>query len=73
MGKIIIPKKITKREELVVIPKKEYEAFFQWQKTVKLFTPTKAQKKDLKIAREEYKKGKYLTINELKKRLGIKD
>lgn len=42
-------------------------------KTFKLFTPTAAQKRDLKRARQDYIKGKYLTINELKRKLEIKD
>lgn len=73
MTTLTIPRKITKGEELIVIPKKEYEEFSQWRKIVKIFIPTKAQKRDLKKAREEYRKGNYLTINELKRKLEIKD
>ncbi|MDO8504006.1 MAG: hypothetical protein Q7S60_04975 [bacterium] len=48
MATITIPKKITKGEELVVIPRKEYEKFYQWKEVAKLFktfTSTAAQKK----------------------------
>lgn len=77
MATVTTPKKITKGEELVVIPREEYEEFSRWRKTVKLlkpkkiFIPTKAQKKDLQRARREYKKGNYFTINELKRKLEI--
>lgn len=73
MSTITIPKKLTKGEELVVIPRKEYDEFSQWQKTVKYFNPTSAQIKALRKAQEEYKKGKYLTLDELKHKLGVKD
>jgi len=73
MTTITIPKKITKGEELVIVPRKEYEEFSRWRKAIKIFTPTKNQKEDLKKARQDYKKGNYLTINELKQKLEIKD
>ncbi len=49
MATITIPNHITRGEELVVIPRKE-------------FIPTAAQRKDLERARAEYKQGKYLTL-----------
>lgn len=76
MATITIPKKITKGEELIIIPRREYEEFSRWQKLMKpfkkTFTPTKAQKKDIEKARQDYKKGNYFTINELKQKLAIK-
>lgn len=71
-----IPKKVSGGEELIVIPRKEYEEFAKWReviKTFKTFTPTAAQKRALKMARQDYKKGKYITFDELKHRLGIKN
>lgn len=73
MSTITIPKNLIK-EDLVIIPRKEYEEFSNWReviKSFKLFTPTAAQKRDLKKARQDYKKGEYLTIDELKRKLGI--
>lgn len=72
MATVIIPKKLTQGEELVVIPRKEYEEFSYWKETAsqfKEFTPTLAQKKDLRRAHADYQKGKYLTVYELKRRL----
>lgn len=75
MPTITILKELAKKGELVVIPRKEYEEFSNWRKfmdSFKTFTPTNAEKRALKKAREDYKKGKYLTIDELKHKLGIK-
>ncbi|KKT20788.1 MAG: hypothetical protein UW04_C0021G0005 [Parcubacteria group bacterium GW2011_GWB1_43_8] len=76
MATITIPKNLIKNDDLVVIPRKEYEEFYQWKETTKLFktfTPTAAQKKDFKKAREDYKQKKYITLDEFKRRLGIKN
>jgi len=68
MSTVTIPKKMTKGEELVVIPLKEYEALL-WQKKVREFMPTSVQKRALKEARKNRAQGKYFTINELKRKL----
>ena len=52
MATITIPKNLIKNDDLVIIPRKEYEEFYQWKETAKsfkTFTPTAAQKKDLKV------------------------
>lgn len=36
MPSITIPKKLTKQGDLVVIPRREYEEFSRWRKTVKI-------------------------------------
>jgi len=76
MATITIPKNLIKNDDLIIIPRKEYEEFYQWKETAKLFktfTPTAAQKRDLKKAREDYKQKKYITLDEFKRRLGIKN
>ena len=76
MTTITIPKKVTRGEELIIIPRREYEEIFSWWdviKSFKTFIPTSAQKRDLKKARGDYKKGKYFTIDEFKRKLEIKD
>jgi len=76
MATITIPRKITKGEELIIVPRREYEEFSRWKgviKTFKTFSPNPAQKKALREARKDYKKGKYITLNELKRRLEIKN
>lgn len=74
MDTITIPKKLTKGEELVVIPRKEYEGFLRYRlKEDKELTLTSSQKKRLQKVRGNLAKGKYLTIYELKSKLGIKN
>ncbi len=74
MTTITIPQKL-KETDLIAIPHKEYVEFSNWRKFIKsfkTFTPTTTEKRALQRAREDYKKGKYLTISELKHKLGIK-
>lgn len=76
MATITIPKELTKKSDLILIPRKEYEEFYQWKEVVKLFKifiPTLPQKRDLKRAREDYKQKKIITLNDLKRRLEIKN
>ena len=71
MPTIIIPPKL-KEDNFVAVPRKEYEEFEQWRKVMysfKIFTPTATQKRDLQRAREDYKRGKYMTFDKLKFRL----
>jgi len=74
MATITIPKNLIKNDDLVVIPRKEYEEFYQWKETAKLFktfAPTAAQKRDFKKARKEYAAGEYITLSQLENELGI--
>lgn len=67
MSTITIPKTITKGDELIIVPRKEYEEFSRWQKSVKqhkTFKPTPTQLKDLQRARREHQQGKYLSMKE---------
>ena len=68
MAVITIPQKITKGEELVVIPRQEYEGLLKLKKIYE-FQPTAAQKKALSQARKNRKKSNFLTLNELKEKL----
>ncbi len=70
MVTITIPKKITKGEELIIIPRKEYEKLLELKK-IPEFQPTPAQKKALKRARQNRGRGNFLTFNELKQKLGF--
>jgi len=70
MAKVInIPKELTKKGELVLIPRKEYESFLHWQKSIKKFRPTASQKKALEKARKDFSRGRYITLKELKNEL----
>ncbi len=74
MATVTIPKKLTKGEELVVIPRKDYEDFLRYRlKENEELTLTSSQKRRLQKARGNLANGKYLTIYELKSKLGIKN
>ena len=75
MTTITIPKEL-KGDDLIAVPRQEYEEFSNWRKfmkSFKIYIPTAAEKRMIKRAREDYKKGIYLTIGELKHKLGIKN
>lgn len=65
-----ISKKITKGEELVVIPRREYDDL-QALKKIREFTPTLAQKRALVKGKRNRARGNFLTINELGCKLGF--
>lgn len=76
MTTVTIPKELVKNKELIAVPRHLYDEFIEWHKFMKSFKtyiPTVAEKKMIKRAREDYKKGNYLTIGELKHKLGIKN
>lgn len=70
MNTITIPKKIASKDDLVVIPRKEYEALLAL-KRFKEFTPNGAQKKALAKAEQNFRKGKTLSYHGLVKNLGF--
>lgn len=72
MSTITIPKKILKEENLIIIPRKEYEALLKFKK-VKDFTPTSMQKKALTKAENNLRQGKTLSYNEIVRKLGFTD
>ena len=65
-----ISRQVTKGEELVVIPRREYDEL-QELKQIREFTPTLAQKRALERGRKNRMLGNFLTIDELGRKLGI--
>ena len=70
MSTLTIPKKITSGAELVIMPKKEYEKLLT-SRLIPEFNPTAAEKKDLARARKNRARGNFLTLDELKRKLGF--
>ena len=70
MTTITIPKQMAQKDDLVVLPRKEYEALVEL-KTIKEFSPTIVQKRALVRAELNLKKGKTLSYNELVRKLGF--
>jgi len=67
---IAIPKELSQKGDLIVIPRSDYEEFLQLKKIIPLIELTLSEKKAIKEARKEIKQGKYSTINQLKNELG---
>ena len=70
MNTITIPKSLIKNDDLVVLPRREYEALVGL-KQFKEFTPTAALKKALVTAEKNFSSGKTLSYDGLVKKLGF--
>jgi len=64
MNIITIPKKMAQKDDLIILPRKEYEELIAFRK-IKEFKPTPAQKKDLVQARKDFAKEKYIKLKDL--------
>ena len=71
MSTLTIPKKFTKGEELVILPREDYEKLLS-QQIIQEYEPTIREKKEFQKAREDYKNKEFMTIDELKRKLGFK-
>ncbi|KKS38802.1 MAG: hypothetical protein A3G49_00405 [Candidatus Sungbacteria bacterium RIFCSPLOWO2_12_FULL_41_11] len=72
MNTITIPRKIVEKDDLIIVPRREYEALLSF-KAIKEFNPTKAQKRALAKAEENFRKNKTLSYDELVKKLGFRN
>lgn len=70
MNTITIPRNLIKNDDLVILPRKEYEALVG-MKQFKEFTPTASLKKALLSAEKNFKSGKTLSYDGLVKKLGF--
>ena len=78
MTTLTIPKELSREKDLVVIPKRVYLKFLQWQKQaakpeidlpkpprkIRYFKPTARELKIWRQARKDYAEGKYMTLEE---------
>ena len=65
MTTITIPKKITKGEELIIIPRKEYEEYLELRKVIPLVKMTASEKRKWERAKKDYEQEKYVTLEKL--------
>jgi len=72
MSTLTIPKNITKGAELVVLARKEYERLLS-ARIIPEYQATAHEKKALAVARKNRAAGKFLTLDELKRKLGFTD
>ena len=70
MNAVTIPKKLAAKDDLVVIPRREYEALLALRR-FKEFAPTVAQKKALARAEANLRKGKTLGYDDFARKLGF--
>ena len=70
MDTFTIPKKLAQKDDLVVVPRKEYEALLELRR-IKEFAPTASQKRALMQAERNFKRKKTLSYNELAKKMGF--
>ncbi|MCD6232790.1 hypothetical protein J7J81_00170 [bacterium] len=70
MNKVIaIPRELSKKGELVIMSRSDYEEFLRLKKLIPLIKPTLSEKKAIRDGRKEIKEGKYLTLKQLKDEL----
>ncbi|MBI2674712.1 MAG: hypothetical protein HYX22_03190 [Candidatus Yanofskybacteria bacterium] len=69
MDTITIPKRITKNDDLVVVPRREYERVLRfWESAERI---TARQKKAIHKGFHEITQGKFFTSKQVKHELGI--
>jgi len=66
---ITIPKKLIKRGELVIIPRREYEEYLRLKKVIPLVEASANEKKAIREGKREIKNGRYLTLKQLRDEL----
>lgn len=72
MSTLTIPKNITKGAELVVLARKEYERLLT-ARIIPEYQAMAHEKKALAAARKNRAAGKFLTLDELRQKLGFTD
>ncbi len=68
MTTLTIPRKLAQKGDLILVPKKEYAALMGLKK-IREFTPTAAEKRALIRARRDFAKGKYFTLEQVRREL----
>ena len=68
MTLVTIPKRLTQKGELVVMPRSEYAALLGLKK-IREFTPTATERRALARARKDFARGKYLTLEQVRRAL----
>jgi len=72
MTTLTIPQSLIRERELVVIPKAEYESLLKTRmRKIEEIEMTNIQKRALIDARKNLSKGKFMTIGNLRHKLGI--
>ncbi len=67
---ITIPKKFVEKDDLVIIPRKEYESLRKLKK-IQEFIPTPVEKRALIRSERNFREGKTFSYDELVRKLGF--
>lgn len=74
MPTLTIPKELTRAGDLIIVPRKEYDALVHFRiSNVREVAMTPAQKRSLIRARKNFAAGKFLTPHELRQKLARQD
>lgn len=65
----MIPKELAQKEDLVIIPRSEYEEFLALKRVIPTVKPTKAELRIIRRGEREFREGKYAEWNEVKRNL----
>ncbi|MEK7107412.1 MAG: hypothetical protein AAB899_04480 [Patescibacteria group bacterium] len=71
MNVLTIPKRLASGDDLVVVPRKEYEAL-RARAAMREFTPTKAEVKALRAAEKRFAKGRVYLWKDVKRDLAAR-
>lgn len=63
MQSVTIPKQLMESEELVIIPKKDFDDFLAFRKAYPVVEPTAREKRAIKRGQKEIKEGKYRILD----------
>ena len=69
MSVITIPKKLTEKGDLVIIPRQEYERLLGLKKVFPVVKPSKEEMRAIRRGEREIAKGEYITLEQLKREL----
>ena len=70
MNKVIaIPRELSRKGELVIIPRSDYDDFLRLKKAIPLIEASLSEKKAIQLGRKEIRQGKYLTFGQLRNEL----
>lgn len=70
MNVITIPKKLAEKDDLVVIPRQDYEALLRRQpKIIPIIKLTPSEKRTIAKSEKELARGEYITLEELEHEL----
>lgn len=72
MNVLTIPKSLIKNDDLVILPRRDYEVLLGFRKTREIAL-TPALKRIIIQARKNRKGGNFLSFNELRNKLGFRD